>query len=132
MSPIELGSGVVVAGRYQLEERLGEGGFGEVFRARDRNTSQEVAVKLLREDLFESAGGAREVARFERETQLLAKLRHPNIVRLIDAGSFEGRLFMVLEFVVGEPLDHLLHREKKLSAPEARHLMTQEIGRAHV
>jgi eukaryotic-like serine/threonine-protein kinase len=99
-APEELLAGHNV-GRFRLIERVGEGGMGVVYRAeRTDGVQQSVAIKLLTGAL---ASGAQ--LRFEREVQLLARLEHPAIARLIDAGVDEGRAWMAIEFVRGERID---------------------------
>src|SRR5262249_4978029 len=90
-------------GSYQLVERLGEGGMGEVYRAfrADDQFRMQVAVKLVR------TGGATILFhRFKNERQILATLEHPNIARLLDGGTADdGRPYFVMEFVDGRPVD---------------------------
>jgi serine/threonine protein kinase len=95
--------------RWQLLERVGEGGLGVVYRAErlDDGVRLEAAVKILRPG-FDS-GKFRE--RFVQERQILAGLDHPGIVRLMDCGADStGRSFLVMEFVRGKPLDAYLQR----------------------
>ena len=88
-------------GRFRLVELIGEGGMGVVYRAeRTDGIGQVVAVKLIGSDL-----GERGRERFLRETQLLARLEHPAIARLIDAGVDQDRAWIALEFVPGQPID---------------------------
>jgi tetratricopeptide (TPR) repeat protein len=88
-------------GRFRLVEFIGEGGMGVVYRAeRTDGIKQAVAIKLIGNEL---AGSGQE--RFKRETQLLARLEHPAIARLIDAGVEAGRAWIALEFVAGRPID---------------------------
>ncbi|KFE71580.1 Adenylate cyclase [Hyalangium minutum] len=115
--------GTIFAGRYEILEKLGEGGFGQVFKARQLATLQVVAIKVLREV---HSNNASHVARFQREMQLCAQLYHPHIVRLIDSGSTEtGLLFSVFEYVPGQTLTQVLASEKALSAWETTQLMLQ-------
>jgi eukaryotic-like serine/threonine-protein kinase len=93
----------VIAGRFQLERLLGRGGMSEVWLAHDAELERLVAVKLL-----SSAGTA---PRFEREARSAASLSHPNIAGVFDYGSFEGRPYLVLEYVPGGTL------AERLSAP---------------
>lgn len=91
-------------GPYTLEVELGRGGMGSVWRARrtDGRYDGLVAVKFL-DMALSGVGGAR---RFEREGQILARLQHPNIARLIDAGVVDGvQSYLVLEFIDGRPID---------------------------
>jgi serine/threonine-protein kinase len=88
-------------GRFRLVERVGEGGMGVVYRAeRTDGVRQSVAVKVVSSML---AGAAQQ--RFEREAQLLARLEHPAIARLIDAGIAESRAWIAIEFVRGQRID---------------------------
>ena len=91
-------------GAYQLSELIGAGGMGEVYRAAraDDQYRKQVAVKLVRAG--HEAGFV--VARFKNERQILAKLDHPNIARLLDGGTTpEGVPYFVMELVEGEPID---------------------------
>ncbi len=86
--------------RYRLEAELGQGGMGIVYRAHDTLLNRPVAVKVLSATGLGTAGKARLLA----EAQAAAKLNHPNIVNVYDAGETEGRPFIVMELVEGEPL----------------------------
>ncbi len=90
-------------GPYRLERELGQGGMGSVWTAQraDGRFEGRVAVKFLKAGLF-AAGDA---GRFAREGQILARLAHPHIARLLDAGVERGQPYLVLEFVDGQPLD---------------------------
>ncbi|MGH9418271.1 MAG: protein kinase domain-containing protein [Terriglobales bacterium] len=91
--------------RFEVLERLGAGGMGEVFRARDRKLNRYVALKYLPEG---ASAAARE--RFEREAQAVAALSHPNICALYETGEDDGRPFLVLELLEGETLQGRLAR----------------------
>jgi serine/threonine protein kinase len=84
-------------GTYEIVALLGEGGMGAVYRAKDTRLNRTVAVKLL------SAGLADEAARhrFQREAQMASSLNHPHILTVHDAGDFDGRQYLVTEFVDG-------------------------------
>ena len=97
--------GQVVAGRYELESLLGAGGMGRVYRARHLELGEAVAVKFL---LEEWTARPEMRARFRREAVVLARLRHPNIVSIIDYGEHQGELFLVMELLRGFPLDTLV------------------------
>jgi tetratricopeptide (TPR) repeat protein len=88
-------------GRFRLVELIGQGGMGVVYRAeRTDGIVQTVAVKLIGNDLAKTGQD-----RFKRETLLLARLEHPAIARLIDAGIEAGRAWIAMEFVAGRPID---------------------------
>ena len=92
--------GSLLNDRYRLGEELGRGGMGTVHRARDTLLEREVAIKLLRK----SASGREPHAPMLREAQVIARLNHPNIVQVHDAGELEGSPFIVMELVEGESL----------------------------
>jgi TOMM system kinase/cyclase fusion protein len=123
------------ARRYALEEPLGQGGFARVFRATQRSTGQTVAVKILERGVSAEPGAEEPAARFRREVEICARIGHPNVVRLIDAGAAaDGQLFAVFEYVPGRSLDRLLAEEGPLEPREATRLMAQvldAIGCAH-
>ncbi len=87
--------------RYQLVEKIGEGGMGEVWQAIDPRLGRQVAVKILAEKL---ARDPTRVARFEREARAVAALNHPNIVTIYSVGEDRGRRFITMELVTGRPL----------------------------
>ena len=91
----------VLDDRYRLEELLGSGGMAEVWRATDPVLHRAVAVKLLR-DTAEDASAR---ARFTGEARTLARLSHPGLVMLLDAGINAERPYLVLELVRGRTLD---------------------------
>lgn len=105
-----------VAGRYEVERTLGRGGMATVYLARDGTLQRRVALKVLAEDL--SGDGAFR-ARFLREARLAARLAHPNVVRVFDAGETDGRPYIVMEYVPGETVAALLERRGQLSPAEA-------------
>ena len=99
-APPPLVTGQVLGETYELLERLGGGGMGIVFRARDRRLGRDVAVKVLR-----AASGDDHVRKlFEREARATAQLLHPNIVTLHHVGEHDGQPYLVLELLVGETL----------------------------
>ena len=115
-------TGEVVAGRYELEDLLGVGGMSSVYRARDRVLERTVALKILHEQFSHDPAY---VERFRREARAIAKLSHPNIVTVIDRGEFEGRQFIVFEYVAGETLKQLVTREAPLPPDRALALVHQ-------
>ncbi|QGJ69729.1 Hypothetical protein PBC10988_14160 [Planctomycetales bacterium 10988] len=88
-------------GRYILEDRIGQGGMGTVFRARQLPMDRTVAVKVLSPELLENQSA---ISRFGREVRAIAALNHPNIVTAYDAGRLGDTFFLVMEYVDGEDL----------------------------
>jgi len=94
-------------GNYEIIDKLGEGGMGEVWRARDRRLQRMVALKVLPQEV---AGDPARRARFEQEARALGALNHPNIVAIYDVGEDTGRAYIVSELVEGESLRAVLDR----------------------
>lgn len=90
---------------YALEREIHRGGQGTVYRAVQKGTGRRVALKLLHE---QALGGPLERARFEREMHVLASLQHPNIVAIHDGGSHDGRFYLVMDYIAGQPLDDFI------------------------
>ena len=101
-------------GSYRLEEKLGEGGMGEVWRARHRMLARPAAIKLIRPSFARDGRGAvseEAVRRFEREAQVIARLRSPHTVELFDFGvAADGAFYYVMELLDGLDADSLLRR----------------------
>ncbi len=97
----------LMLGPYEIEEPAGQGGMGEVYRARDSRLDRKVAIKILPDDL--ALRPDRRV-RFEREARAIGALNHPNICALYDVGTHEGKTYLVMEFVEGETLEHAIAR----------------------
>jgi len=96
-------------GRYVVEELLGEGGMGRVYRAYDATLRRRVAIKLLRPELLKDESGApANVDRILREARMAASLDHHNVVSIFDVGEHEGVPFIVMELVKGRPLRALV------------------------
>lgn len=96
--------GDTVAGKYRLDNLLGTGGMGAVWRATHVDLGKQVALKLL---LPAYAQDAEYRVRFEREARVAAKLRHDNVVGISDFGQHEGNLFLVMDLLRGRPLNAL-------------------------
>ena len=92
-------------GHYRIVDKIGEGGMGEVYRARDERLDRDVAIKVLPEAV---AQDEERLARFEREAKLLASLNNPNIATLHGLEEDDGRRFLVMELVEGESLATVL------------------------
>jgi len=98
--------GVVLASRYQIEVRLGEGAMGSVYKARHVKVGRAFAVKVLHPKLLEDGKVAQ---RFEREAELAGRLRHPNVVGVVDVGeTTDGLRYMVMDFAEGPDLATLM------------------------
>ncbi|MGH2949154.1 MAG: serine/threonine-protein kinase, partial [Solirubrobacteraceae bacterium] len=102
--------GTVIAG-YRMEERIGRGGMGVVYRAEHLNLRRRAAIKIIAPDLAESEG-FRE--RFTREARIAAALQHPNIVTVYDAGEVEGLLYLAMQYIEGDDLSAMLRADGRL------------------
>ncbi|HWU90574.1 MAG TPA: serine/threonine-protein kinase, partial [Kofleriaceae bacterium] len=104
--------GRVIAGRYRILAKLGEGGMGAVFRAEQISLKRTVAIKLLRPDVSSNPMLLR---RFNAEAEAVAKLRHPNTVNIYDFGQdADGTLFIAMELIEGRSLRGVVHHEAPL------------------
>ena len=99
--PQPVSAGTLEEPRYRLDELIGEGGAGKVYRARDLLLDIEVAIKILRPDFIRDEGVLQAL---KREAKILMQLTHPHIVRFYDFGQRSGRLFLVMEYVQGQTL----------------------------
>jgi tRNA A-37 threonylcarbamoyl transferase component Bud32/CheY-like chemotaxis protein len=102
--------GQVIAG-YRIEERVGRGGMGVVYRAEHLNLRRRAAIKIIAPDLAESEG-FRE--RFTREARIAAALQHPNIVTVYDAGEVDGILYLAMQYIEGNDLAAMLRKDGRL------------------
>ncbi|MBY0527566.1 MAG: serine/threonine protein kinase [Gemmataceae bacterium] len=101
----------LVMGAYSVLERLGEGGTGQVFKARHMRMERTVALKLIRQELLSDP---EVVGRFYREVQVLSQLSHPNIVHAYDAGPLGAAHFLVMEYVEGTDLSAMVKKQGPL------------------
>jgi eukaryotic-like serine/threonine-protein kinase len=108
--------GTVLSGRYKLEAKLGSGGMSTVYLARDTTLDRQVAVKVMHREMSEQAD---QLQRFRQEARAVAKLSHPNVVAVIDAGEDGGHPYIVFEYVEGETLKQRINRVGALDAQEA-------------
>lgn len=106
----------LVLGPFVLLERLGEGGMGQVFKARQWKLGRIVALKVIRKERLDNPEAVR---RFRREIQAAAQLSHPNIVLAIDADEHEGRHFFAMEYVEGEDLARRVKRHGPMPVEQA-------------
>jgi len=118
--------GTVLAGRYEILEMLGEGGMGAVYKARDRELTRTVALKIIRPDLVRNPAIAE---RFKQELRLSHQVTHKNVIRIYDLGEGEGVKFITMEYIEGKDLRALI-REKKKLAPEETVLVIQQVCQA--
>jgi serine/threonine protein kinase/Flp pilus assembly protein TadD len=115
-------------GRYQLRQKLGQGGMGVVYRAYDTELKRDVALKTIlcaREQVL--------IKRFTKEAEAMAKLAHQGLVKIYDVGKVDGRPYLTMEFIEGKNLAQLL-KEEKLSprrAAEILNKVAQAIAYAH-
>ena len=103
-------------GHYEILDRLGAGGMGQVYRARDTTLDRDVAIKVLPEDFASDAG---RLARFEREAKLLASLNHPNIATIHGFDESDGVRFIAMELVEGASLADLIESSGRIGVDEA-------------
>ena len=96
-------------GRYEIVSPIGEGGMGEVYKARDTRLERSVAIKVLPEHIAKREDLR---ARFELEARAVASLNHPNICVVHDIGSQDGHGYMVMEYMEGETLARGLPRAR--------------------
>lgn len=108
--------GTMIAGRYEVIEKIGTGGMADVYRAKDHRLNRFVAVKILKNEYSEDM---KFVAKFRQEAQAIACLSHPNIVGVYDVGEENDMHFFVMEFVDGITLKKYIERNGKLSVREA-------------
>jgi len=106
--------GTVFAGRYEMQEVLGEGGMGIVYKAHDRRLEEAVAIKILRHQALSTDPSL--LDRFRQEIRLARRITHPNVVRTHDLGEWNGLRFLSMELVEGRTLGQLIEVEKILPA----------------
>jgi len=99
--------GTLLNGRFRLEERVGSGGMSTVYRAFDETLERWVAIKLLQADI---RGDDDAIERFRREARAVARLNHPHVVTVIDAGEDDGAPYIVFEYIAGETLKDRIRR----------------------
>jgi len=118
-------------GEYEIIGQLGIGGMGVVYRARQFNLAREVALKLLPPEY----GRDNEyIERFLREARAAARLNHPNIVQVYDAGVYEGNYFFVMELIQGKNVGDIIRNETRISERDAIRMILQAalgLGFAH-
>src|SRR5437016_3507890 len=102
-------------GHYRIEAKLGEGGMGVVYRARDTHLDRPVAIKVLS---AEAVSNSERTRRFVQEAKAASALNHPNVIHTYDIDTADGTNFIAMEYVEGKTLDEVIGR-KGLKASEA-------------
>src|SRR2546428_4942846 len=108
--------------RYHIVQRLGEGGMGEVYLARDRELDRDVALKVIRLDLVSHPAI---LERFKREIQLSSNVTHKNVLRVYDLGEAAGVKFLTMQYVDGQDLATIMRREGRLPLPRVIDIFRQ-------
>ena len=106
----------ILAGRYELLEKIGEGGMAVVFKARDRLLNRHVAIKILKPEFTKDLVF---IESFRRESQTAAGLVHPNIVNVYDVGKEGNIYYIVMELIDGKPLSEIIDKEGALEPKRA-------------
>lgn len=112
----------LIANRYLIKRKLGEGGMADVYLAHDSFLNREVAVKILRGKLSLDPVA---LLRFQREANAASRLNHPNIVEIYDVGEDEGQHFIVMEYIRGKTLKELIAARGAMDQQEALQIMDQ-------
>ena len=118
-------SGIMLANRYEILDKIGAGGMSDVFLAKDHSLGREVAVKILKQEFAEDRTF---VAKFRAEAQAAAGLEHPNIVSIYDVGSEGSLYYIVMEYVEGITLKTYINKKGRLTYNEALSIAIQ-VGR---
>ena len=115
--------GKLIGGRFEVISRLGAGGMGVVYRARQVGIDRIVAIKTLLKD---RATDEKVVARFKNEARAVSRLNHPNTIRIFDFGQMDdGTLYFAMELLEGRSLDKAIRQDAPVSARRTLHIMSQ-------
>ena len=118
--------GRVIAGRYRMLEKLGQGGMGAVYKGQHIRMQRLTAIKILTSDL---ASNEEFIARFQREAEMASQIDHPNAVSIYDFGEAEdGLIYLAMEFVDGRPLSDIMKREGSLPLDRVVRITKQAAG----
>ena len=120
MSNIKIGA--LVDGRYRINARIGHGGMAEVYEATDIINKRKVAIKMIREDVMANPINLR---RFQNEATIASSLSHPNIVKVYNHGTIEGRPYIANEYVRGQTMKDMLDFRTSIPLAEAVNYMLQ-------
>jgi serine/threonine protein kinase len=119
-TPLE--PGTILGERYEILQRLGEGGMGAVYKARDSELDRLVALKVIRPEL---AGHPDILRRFKQELILARQVTHKNVIRIFDLGMADGRKFITMDYIAGRDLKSILTERGKLPPAEAVPIVQQ-------
>lgn len=122
MSRIKNSAGHVLGGRYTLLAPIAQGGMGEVWKARDRETGQLVAAKVLKSEL---SGEELSLSRLRLEARNAMSVQHPNIANVQDSGEEDGRGWIIMELVEGKPLTHYLRGGSRIEPVDLLPILMQ-------
>ena len=121
-SPFE--TGVILESRYRIDEEVGRGGMGVVYRGTDLTLSRGIAIKAM----LTSRADAGVLARFMHEARSLARVEHPRLVPVYAVGQEQGVYYMVMKFVEGEPLSDVLARGQTLDEATTKRMLVEVCG----
>jgi len=118
--------GTVIADRYHILKKLGEGGMGQVYLAEHVKMGRPSAIKVMAPSMMQDADA---ISRFNREASNASRISHPNVAAIYDFGeTSDGLIYLAMEFVEGEPLTSLLERQGPLPAARAASIIRQTAG----
>lgn len=120
-----LENGILIAGRYEVEGKVGTGGMSDVYKAKDHTLGRYVAIKVLKAEFCEDMNF---VTKFRTEAQSAAGLEHPNIVNIYDVGSQDGFYYIIMEYVEGITLKTYIEKKGQLNYKETLSIAIQ-VGR---
>jgi serine/threonine-protein kinase len=120
-------SGVLLSGRYRLDERIASGGMGDVWRGTDEVLGRTIAIKIMLLALLEERGF---VERFRTEARTMATINHPGVVRIYDFGH-DQVAYLIMEYIEGEPLSRTLSRVGRLTPARTMSLVAQTAEALH-
>lgn len=115
-------AGMILGGRYEIIQMLGQGGMGAVYKARDRAVDRFVALKVIRSEV---ANHPEVLQRFKQELILARQITHKNVIRIFDLGEADGIKFISMDFVEGHDLKSLIREKGKFDPEEAKNIVVQ-------
>jgi tetratricopeptide (TPR) repeat protein/predicted Ser/Thr protein kinase len=121
-SEVDLRPGIVLGGRYEILQQLGEGGMGAVYKVHDRELERVIALKVIRPELAKTP---EVLNRFKQELIIARKVTHKNVSRIYDLAEADGVKFITMEFIEGRSLTSLLQERGKLEPKQAASVIVQ-------